>query len=1274
MAVITLGSPNFNPIVLNPVTVAVSNTSMAVAHGKSVSYDFSESDPIFSAWDKSTGVIIEQSQISPAISITQSQISDGAGLVNLENWSLSEQDDGLVIKYGDDTRTKITKDGDLTSGGILFKTCLVRNTELDNTLNSTDCTLLTISNKVGQVITVDDLPDYEEFDKSGWVAMLSDYSANSGGSDPSPSGNYLYKYFCTVDRVTKTLTFGAVSLTSWYTGAHLVLYNPFLNYTFVTDQTIHPIVNVTGAPAWRALQSYSAPMFRHSDGRFIALVNGWDVAGYNSLGYCYSSDMETWTMGNGDDYVFYPHGVNASWATAQYQGSVGYTNDGTDRLYIFMTVGNSGTGDNECYVLYFDEDLTTFTYSSAIILDEPAGFVTGTPVVIDGVYHLPVLWIAPGDTTGRSFNIFTATSLEGPYTFYQYIGCGSDYMNNDGVAWSYSMGNGILVDDGVKKFGLFDGTSQWSASGTRGKREYSYIEYNEITKIWEISKKGPVILNPLYYYTLNSTYNWAQDHGGSCISIFIDGGDVYACTHFHGTTPAIYQFSLLKLNQSNNNSKVYIPYSGAERSIDLNNKSLVTTGTITAANLSGINTGNQSLAGLVPYTGATGSVNIGANVLTADSVTINASPSNATDAATKGYVDGYVTSGIGWLSPVIDIVANAAALPGGASVADRYITIDNKHIREWNGATWDDITPTSGDTLIVTGDSIAPTNAIGQYTYNGSDWIYSGSGSKHNDTTDKQGGDGTNFYHLSSVINTAVTYVATTTADGVPTGLALSSSGIGTSSSGAQLAYVVLTWDAIATSTFDHYLVEYKRSSFTYYTPLTANTNNITIEGLLPGTSYDFKLASVNKYGTTSAFCAALTITTPIDAVNPDTVASVTATGGIQYVILEWTHNTDYDLASYNIYRNTTNNSAGASYIGNCKTDYFIDGGLTGGTLYYYWIKAVDTSGNLSSAFSTVATTTPRNVIDDDISSVAAIAASKVLIDGTVYLSNWRHASDITKIDGGSIYANSITTTKLNFTPVQSTDVIAKINASAEGIEIDADNFTVSGSTIFTAKVGGTYDSASSGARVRIFPTSDTGIQILDDSGNNVFKAEVGGINVGDITIGNWAGDQGIKYDKSAGTTTFKGAIYASSGSISGVLDFGTSADISTGMNVAIKSSHIWENNVDGGSALSINVWGYNGGNTQPRSTWIGDGQGNYVAGFVPSYIDLKVPVLIGTSASPNANAILEIQSTTKGVILPKLTLSQINSLPNIAGMIAFQSDGGNRFWGNNGAGWRLLD
>ena len=67
----------------------------------------------------------------------------------------------------------------------------------------------------------------------------------------------------------------------------------------------------------------------------------------------------------------------------------------------------------------------------------------------------------------------------------------------------------------------------------------------------------------------------------------------------------------------------------------------------------------------------------------------------------------------------------------------------------------------------------------------------------------------------------------------------------------------------------------------------------------------------------------------------------------------------------------------------------------------------------------------------------------------------------------------------------------------------------------------------------------------------------------------------------------------------------------------------------------------------------------------------------IGT-ANPNASAMLDVTSTTKGVLVPRMTQAQRNAITNPAtGLLIFQSDGTKGFYYNNGTpsvpGWMIL-
>jgi hypothetical protein len=63
----------------------------------------------------------------------------------------------------------------------------------------------------------------------------------------------------------------------------------------------------------------------------------------------------------------------------------------------------------------------------------------------------------------------------------------------------------------------------------------------------------------------------------------------------------------------------------------------------------------------------------------------------------------------------------------------------------------------------------------------------------------------------------------------------------------------------------------------------------------------------------------------------------------------------------------------------------------------------------------------------------------------------------------------------------------------------------------------------------------------------------------------------------------------------------------------------------------------------------------------------------IGT-ASPNASAALEVNSTTKGFLLPTMTQTQRNAISTPAtGLLIYQSDNTPGFYYYNGAAWTAI-
>jgi hypothetical protein len=428
-----------------------------------------------------------------------------------------------------------------------FKLCFIRNQEMDNTLAIASSTMLTITAKDGQVITVDNLPDYSNFDLNGWAAMLIDED-KTNTTDPTATGDYLFKNFVTIDRTAKTLTFpSGYSLTAWGIGDNLALYNPFLNYSFVGDQTQGPIISLDSAPAWREVYSINGGMFRHSDGRFIWLFAGYDGSGY-SIGYIHTTDFVTWTYGNSDMPIVTP-GDFADCNSVHQPGSIHEEEGNPGHYWCIVMPRTISTGKNETRIMYFDEDFSSITFSANPILSSTPyyGNAGGGIVKIGDYYHIGYLYtnqLAPD----RELRVAKSLNLEGPYTDYQTILAGTSGAN-DGMPWSNNVDNFGLFYDGQKYYGLFGATAKWSESGNKGNRQYCLLDYDEDLGQWFINEKSPVIINPLYYQDINSTYLWCGDHCGGYFAMFVEGTDVYLSLTMKGS---VYQAALFQFNNIGN--------------------------------------------------------------------------------------------------------------------------------------------------------------------------------------------------------------------------------------------------------------------------------------------------------------------------------------------------------------------------------------------------------------------------------------------------------------------------------------------------------------------------------------------------------------------------------------------------------------------------------------------------------------------------------------------------------------------------------------------------
>ena len=175
------------------------------------------------------------------------------------------------------------------------------------------------------------------------------------------------------------------------------------------------------------------------------------------------------------------------------------------------------------------------------------------------------------------------------------------------------------------------------------------------------------------------------------------------------------------------------------------------------------------------------------------------------------------------------------------------------------------------------------------------------------------------------------------------------------------------------------------------------------------------------------------------DGATPGTPTGLTATAAIQYILLEWNANTETDMDRYEIWRHTSDVSGDATKISDAYQTLMVDGNLTAGQIYYYWVKAVDHLGN-TSGFSSSVNGTPRDVGTTDIQNSAieanqiatnaieeakvaadAITAAKIAVAGLDGTSGDVAANHIVagmlqtdSVTSAKIQADAVTATKIN--------------------------------------------------------------------------------------------------------------------------------------------------------------------------------------------------------------------------------------------------------------------
>lgn len=165
-----------------------------------------------------------------------------------------------------------------------------------------------------------------------------------------------------------------------------------------------------------------------------------------------------------------------------------------------------------------------------------------------------------------------------------------------------------------------------------------------------------------------------------------------------------------------------------------------------------------------------------------------------------------------------------------------------------------------------------------------------------------------------------------------------------------------------------------------------------------------------------------------------------------------------------------------------------------------------------------VADATDADVVTGAINSYATtnISAGKIVISGATNLEDWRNATDLTKIEGGSIATNTITATQIKAGTITATEIFASTITTNEiaSNTIVAGNMNVGQLSAIAADLGTVTAGSIS---------INSGVASIDSAGAAVFKS----IQIGGSTTQYTLNDNGIgNYgDGSDGSLTTSGNV-----------------------------------------------------------------------------------------------------------------------------------------------------
>lgn len=162
---------------------------------------------------------------------------------------------------------------------------------------------------------------------------------------------------------------------------------------------------------------------------------------------------------------------------------------------------------------------------------------------------------------------------------------------------------------------------------------------------------------------------------------------------------------------------------------------------------------------------------------------------------------------------------------------------------------------------------------------------------------------------------------------------------------------VTANWDDVGSGSIANIELDFKdnlSASWSSLAKLTNAATEYTTIDVLAGHTYDFRIRQYNYFGVYSPYASA-SISVLGDNVAPQAPTSMVVTGGTGSLYVTWVNDpVDKDYAYTQVWMNTTNASASAVNQGTVSGTSW-NRTISSSSVYYVWLKNLDTSGNQSS-------------------------------------------------------------------------------------------------------------------------------------------------------------------------------------------------------------------------------------------------------------------------------------------------------------------------------------